>query len=201
MSPNPTQRVPQRVQIIRTCEYCDSSFAAKEYGQRFCGGACASLFREARFDAEFETRFWARVDKGGPDECWPWLGLILRTGYGQIGRHGASLGVHRVAYELSVETIPDGLCVCHSCDNPPCCNPRHLWVGSNAENLADMAKKGRASRKAGEDSPNHKLTDNIVMAIRARHASGETQRAISLDYVVAPATISAIVRRKTWRHL
>jgi hypothetical protein len=101
-------------------------------------------------------RFWAKVDKRGPDECWPWTAGIRPDGYGMF-REGAmgsrTVGAHRFAYELLVGPIPsDKPCVCHTCDNPPCVNPAHLFAATNDENMADMVAKGRAVQ--GERHPN-----------------------------------------------
>lgn len=85
-------------------------------------------------------RFWAKVDRRGDDECWPWLGAISTQGYGRAGKRGYA---HRLAYELAVGSIPDELEIRHACDNPPCCNPAHLSVGERWENVRDMLVRGR----------------------------------------------------------
>lgn len=93
----------------------------------------------------FPSRFWAKVDaSGGSDACWPWTGSKKEKGYGQVSRNNRQQRVHRVAYEFHNGPIPAGLFVCHSCDNPPCCNPKHLWLGSASDNSADMRNKGRS---------------------------------------------------------
>lgn len=97
-------------------------------------------------------RFWARVDVRGPDECWPWIGYLDADGYGQIaegGRCSEPLATHRVAWEQVNGPIPDGMDICHSCDNPPCCNPAHLFPGTHDDNMADMKAKGRANGGPG----------------------------------------------------
>jgi hypothetical protein len=86
--------------------------------------------------------FWSQIDRsGGPDACWPWRGRADSDGYGQVFRFRKA---HRVAYELAVGPIPDGHGVLHRCDNPPCCNPKDLFTGTQAVNSADMIAKGRA---------------------------------------------------------
>jgi hypothetical protein len=100
-----------------------------------------------------EERFWAKVDRsGGPDACWLWTAgtFRLRNGYGKFGADPAAsrtVYAHRFAYELSHGPIPPGLLVCHHCDNPPCCNPAHLFLGTIADNMRDMSDKGRAARQ------------------------------------------------------
>lgn len=90
------------------------------------------------------SRFWAKVDKRGPDECWTWTAGLNGQGYGIFCIGGKARGAHRVSYFLSRGEIGNGLSVCHSCDNPPCVNPAHLWVGTAQDNSDDRVRKGRA---------------------------------------------------------
>jgi hypothetical protein len=89
-------------------------------------------------------RFWARVAQS--DACWIWTGARLPNGYGRVTQQGKQVYTHRLAWELTHGPIPDGLVVCHSCDNPPCCNPAHLWLGTPADNVHDRDAKGRGRR-------------------------------------------------------
>ena len=144
-------------------------------------------------------RFWAKVDKAGPDDCWEWMAHRKFDGYGRFRVAGEYPMAHRFSYELHVGPIPDGMCVCHSCDNPACVNPAHLWLGTNDENMTDMARKGRARPPTGENSHWAKLTEDDVRAIRADQTS--TQRELAAKYGVNRSLISMIQSRKRWAWL
>lgn len=127
----------------RTCPICGVTFDRERWrAQTFCSRICRSAVRKRPLAA----RFWEKVDKRGLDECWPWLAGTDGRGYGTIGpgrEHVSDLKAHRVSYELNVGPIPAGMHVLHHCDNPPCVNPAHLWVGTDADNMHDMLAKGR----------------------------------------------------------
>jgi DNA-binding XRE family transcriptional regulator len=144
-------------------------------------------------------RFWSHVDTTG--DCWLWTGHRNAQGYGQItlekGKYARS---NRLAYELAYGTIPDGMLVRHSCDQPACCRPEHLVLGDNQANMDDMTARDRQAK--GESASRAKLTAESVQDIRSRHAAGTvTQRALAREYGVSKHAIYSILTRKTWRHL
>ena len=130
-----------------TCELCGSPFTARNRRSeanpnRYCSPTCQAAARVV----PIEQRFWPRVDKSG--ECWVWTGAISH-GYGVVGTGGHSgvVRVHRLSWELAIGPIPKGLHVLHRCDNPPCVNPAHLFLGTQADNMRDMREKGRARKR------------------------------------------------------
>lgn len=133
---------------------------------------------------EQPRRFWAKVDIRNTEQCWPWTGCFSTSGYGRAGKRGYA---HRLAYELAVGPVPDGLFVCHSCDNPACCNPRHLFAGTARDNARDMARKGRV----GGGGP-RKIDRSQVEALLS---SGLGHRAIARELGVTHSSIGRIIRR------
>lgn len=163
------------------------------------------IYPFAKHDAD---RFWAKVDRRGADECWPWTGAHLPHGYGLLRAPHArrNLHAHRVAWVLKHgREVPAGLCVLHRCDNPPCCNPAHLFLGTQVDNIRDRVAKGRSYRGLGEQNGSAKLTEADVREIRARYGyygkAGQSQPALAIKYGVRQSAISAVIRRKTWAHI
>ena len=151
-------------------------------------------------------RFWSKVDIRGADECWEWQ-ASTRHGYGQFGvGTRATLRVEiasRFAYELANGTIPEGLAVCHTCDNPPCVNPAHLYTGTQADNVADMDAKGRRGihKPIGEHNGSAKLTESDVHSIREMLADGATFAAVGRTFGVTSNQISNIHKGRAWAHV
>ena len=149
-------------------------------------------------------RFWSKVDMRGQNECWPFMGTRDEHGYGRfgVGGTGAQSLAHRYAYIILVGIPDKGLCVLHRCDNPPCCNPSHLFPGTRKDNIFDMIEKGRQRHFAccGEFHGCSKLTQIMVDDIRNRAIIGD------IDYVkeaercgVSPSAIRKVVLHETWR--
>jgi len=156
------------------------------------------------YRAPIAERFWPKVQRGGSTECWLWTVYRSRQGYGIFGlpgREGGHALAHRVAWELVNGPIPDGFHVLHHCDNPPCVNPAHLFLGTDADNSHDKVVKGRASHLRGEDSGMAKLTEQDVREIRRLSALGYEQRPLGRMFGVCKSAIGYIVRRETWKHV
>lgn len=140
-----------------------------------------------------------------PDtQCWVFTGATTTYGYGEIvfKIEGKSITgyVHRVSYQEHVGPIPAGLEICHSCDNPPCWNPDHLFAGTRLQNMQDKVGKGRHIR--GEATYNAKLTEDQVREIRHMYATGDfTQQEISNTFGIARRSVSFIVLRQRWKHV
>jgi hypothetical protein len=142
-------------------------------------------------------RFAKYVTEGQPDSCWVWTGNTVSGGYGLFGLRGRQVLAHRFAYERAFGPIPDGQKVLHRCDNPPCCNPAHLFAGTQADNVRDMLAKGRQRCPVGERHPKAKLTTAQVLALRADFASGVTEPELVRKYHTTRGTVRGIVTGKS----
>lgn len=157
----------------------------------------------ARTKLTLAERFARHVQPGAPDDCWLWTGSLNTNGYGSIyngrrrGQGKRGVAAHRVAWELAHGTIPPAMGVLHRCDNPPCVNPSHLFLGRQRENVRDMMEKGRDGF-SGERNPHARLTDAQIQEIRT---STEPGRAIAKRLGVSCPTISEVRRRKLWKHV
>jgi hypothetical protein len=146
-----------------------------------------------------------------PNGCWIWEGIFSHNGYGRFRLTGGKrIPASRFSYELFRGEIPEKLLVLHTCDNPPCVNPEHLWVGTIKENMQDMAKKGRSYfqthadkilRRKGINHPRSKLTDKIVIEMRQLSKSGMTNRALGIKFNISEYTVSGIILGKEWKHV
>jgi hypothetical protein len=150
-----------------------------------------------------EQRFWAFVVRDPDTECWLWCGAQNRKGYGAFRALKRNIESHRFAWRLTQGPIPDGLWVLHRCDVPACVNPAHLFLGTPADNTADMMRKGRhrPHPSRGERHGMARLTDAQVQEIRAARVAGVATRVLAQRFGVAHRSVQAIVRRENWRHL
>lgn len=168
-------------------------------------------------------RFWTKVNKS--DGCWEWTAATWGKGYGALGIDKHSYSAHRISYQMARGPIPDGLWVLHTCDNPKCVRPDHLWLGTNQDNMTDCLRKGRTTRGkprghnpriAGDEHWSRKHPERIprgenrnttliaedVRTIRARYEGGGVyMRELAMEYGITLSSVSSIIRRVTWGHV
>ena len=186
--------------ILKICKRSSKQFSiasSRDQGNRgtYCSMPC-------RFPLSFlpEEAFWLQVKKGGENDCWPWIGLTDSNGYGLFDRDGKRHVASRRAFELTNGLLPDNIYACHTCDNPPCCNPKHLVPGTQEDNMMDCVRKGRSTR--GGRNRHSVLYDLDVLLIWYWYGSRRfTQSQLYKGFGVSPSTIHNIVRDKTWTHL
>lgn len=198
------------------CPECGSTFdrdkshydcTTSRGGLVYCSASCATKVNARNREGMTEEKFWSRVDKTpgkGPNgDCWIWTGAMDVHCYGLVGwkalnglRHSKS---HRVAYQLTVGIIPDGLYLCHACDNPSCVNPAHLTPGTQLDNMKDASIKGRMP--VGERSYNTDKTDDEVRELKLRLLLGYCAEYLSPLFGISPPEIRRISRGIRWPHI
>lgn len=150
---------------------------------------------------DFASRFWAKVDKSG--DCWEWQGARFPSGYGCVstshGKHKFSQRAHRAAWQLTRGPIPDGLFVCHHCDNRPCVRPDHLFLGTTRDNFADMRRKNRSAH--GSRNVKAKLAEADIPVIRTLFEDGKSNKEIALMYGVTDGAIWFIRHGLHWQRV
>ena len=175
-----------------TCEICGNQFKRQPWEVRYNRHMCCSKKCETRRVWQRKAdRFWERLERRGDDECWEWNHILTMDGYGRMKWNPGEHKAHRFSYRLHFGPIPDGMCVCHRCDNRKCCNPYHLFIGTRRENFDDMMAKGRNA--FGERHPRCKLKDDQVGEIRLLAAEGVKQMAIAAKFGVTPQCIGRII--------
>lgn len=149
-------------------------------------------------------RYFARIDRSDASGCWLWTGGRSSQGYGALkDDRNIQVGAHRFGWELYFGPIPDALMVCHSCDNPPCQNPAHWFLGTALDNMRDKITKGRARivtpDRKGESNGRHQVTVEQVTEIRHRYASGGIRYIdLAQEYAISVSQVGAIVRGTSW---
>ena len=188
---------------IIICKECGKK---KNYHARGMGKNCYQKswkkndFKRVRLETLSE-RFWQKVDRRGVDDCWEWM-ASKRLGYGRIRVDGKSKSAHRLSWTMHNGKIPDGMQVLHRCDNPSCVNPQHLFLGTVADNVADMLSKGRQKWLSGEETRSSKLTSGDVLDIRRMYSTGNyTYSELAEMFSVSESNVGCIVNRETWKHI
>ena len=180
-----------------TGQHTARGFCHRHYRQYLRSGDAERRALNRIYGLTDEQRFWHYVEKG--PRCWEWTGYRNAKGYGVLNLSGERVLAHRMAYQMVAE-IPDGMSVLHHCDNPGCVKFKHLWLGTKADNNADMEAKGRRRNgdARGTKNPAARLTEDDIRAIRA-----STERSVDLaaKYGVSRHNIWAIRRRLYWPHI
>lgn len=141
----------------------------------------------------------AYVFNRSPNDCWEWLGGVSYDGYGRFKLNGKMAYAHRIAYYLEYGIDPGNLLVCHRCDTPECCNPKHLFLGTQSDNMYDCSEKDRLNKnRHGEKNGRVKLTKKNVIEIKRLLYLGLMQTLIAEMFGVAPSTISSIKNKRNW---
>lgn len=148
-------------------------------------------------------KFWSLIDRSDISGCWPWINAKTERGYGRFKIGYTEYRTHRIAFFLS-RGKDTKLLVCHSCDNPPCCNPEHLFEGTSKDNTDDYVAKGRQHHNGhgpkGEKNGQAKLNNKIVAEIRAKYREGgRCQVSLAIKYGVSKSTIGYVVNHTYWK--
>lgn len=171
-----------------TCKQCGREFRTRNRARSvatYCSPRCSSMSRRK----DVKQTLADFIQTGHPDECWEWKGTTDPKGYGRFARNGRNLLAHRASWEVVNGPIPEGLCALHKCDNPACCNPNHLFIGTKRDNALDRTRKGRTGKRPPT------LTPEQDAEVRHLRRQGETYAAIGRIFGVSGTTIVRSLRR------
>jgi hypothetical protein len=200
--------------LEKVCIQCGATFVipyrvTRKYAatRRYCTPQCSQLASRGRTSPlagkrklTLEECFWPKVDKRGTDECWIWIGARETNGYGILANRSERgvVKAHRLSYELHFGKFDPQMEVCHHCDNPPCVNPSHLFLGTHLDNMRDRSVKQRTHRHMGSANGRSRLTHEAVQTVRAMYESGCSQAAIAKQFGVTQSQVSRVVRGVHW---
>jgi hypothetical protein len=180
---------------MKTIEDFDLSNRVERYKARKLGFDVPKLKTGVK-----QPDFWSMVEKKSESECWLWTRKLNKWGYGRFRKNGFNAMAHRIAYELTFNKNIDGLIAMHICDNPKCCNPNHLVLGSHADNQADKFKKNRQAK--GENNGQSLLTKEKVLEARKKYKNGGfTYQQLANEFGVSKDTMQKAIRGIYWKHI
>jgi len=190
--------------VLQKCQTCSGPIIKGKYPKKGnnCSRKCSAIYRWSLIYDIYHDFLQNKIKQNTIlDEkgCWNWQKSKSKSGYPKITYRNKTLRGNRVSYLVFKGDIKDGLLVCHTCDNPACLNPDHLYLGDSQTNCDDKAKRERQAR--GEKISISKLTGAQVLEIRKMHEVGYSQGQIAKLFDVYQTTISGIVRRRTWKHI
>lgn len=203
MTTDERQQLHEQAAQLSKCGNCNAEFQPPRKGQILCSRKCRNE-QNGKRHAPANVAFWSYVQKS--DGCWLWVHSKTKAGYGKFIRANEHIYAHRLSWEIHYGPVPDGLFVCHRCDNPSCVRPDHLFVGTHQDNVDDCVAKGRhlafRPRVHGSRAGSAKLTEAQVVTIRQSYGTnGLTRRQLGQRYGVDKTTIDRILAKKIWRYV
>jgi len=197
---------PNSIAVIKSgmkkCNMCGKEFFKPPHcgNQRWDDRKYCSLKCYYQLSKNKPEDVWKQINRKSEDECWEWIGKSLSKGYGHLRINNKDCYSHRMVYIETYGSIPEGLCILHTCNNPKCCNPKHLYVGTHADNMEQMSKDGRSNM--GEKHPNSRLSNQIIIKIRFLYSTGKySQKCLGKMVGVSQGQISRIIKKDGWKHI
>jgi hypothetical protein len=192
----------------RICAHCGTTFTQTRkvdtYIQRFCSRSCGvTAAHEANrgTGTPWQERFWLHVPEDRSHGCWEWRGTRRAGGYGRLmTTKPGTMAAHRASWIIHNGPIPHGMVICHRCDNPPCVNPAHLFLGTQIDNIADMVSKGRQRSLTGTAVATSKFSEEEIQRLRDMASTGLSFSAIARETGVSKAHVRRVVRGQSRRH-
>lgn len=190
---------------INICPQCGAEFEWDKRGRsirKFCSMRCRGLSQRTTLET-----FWTRVEK--TDGCWIWKGATSHNGYGVLTMGGKQHKAHRIAYDLTHDVPLGELFACHTCDNPRCVRPDHIFAGTTYDNMQDMIRKGRSKyhlggalkQRIGERNGRARLTEEQVLVIRQKHATGKYSISeLAREYNISNRQIGRVIEGESWAY-